>query len=112
MVISKHPLRFILTAVIACLPLFSFANTVSDSTKVKTNEVVAVSESTTIKEEVSQEAHKEPTDVKSKIKEFINHHLLDAHDFTFSANEETGEHYGFSLPIILWDNGLQVFSSS
>ena len=112
MVISKHPLRFILTAVIACLPLFSFANTVSDSTKVKTNEVVAVSETTTIKEEVSQEAHKEPTDVKSKIKEFINHHLLDAHDFTFSANEETGEHYGFSLPIILWDNGLQVFSSS
>jgi hypothetical protein len=29
----------------------------------------------------SRRAHAEPTDVKSKIKEFINHHLLDAHDF-------------------------------
>ncbi|SFA97668.1 F-type H+-transporting ATPase subunit a [Flavobacterium swingsii] len=119
MVISKHPLRFILTAVIACLPLFSFANIVSDSTKVHTEAVHVVSDSVhTMTEaehstkEASHDAHAEPTDVKSKIKEFINHHLLDAHDFTLSANEETGEHYGFSLPIILWDNGLQVFSSS
>ena len=27
-------------------------------------------------------------------------------------DDETGKHYGFSLPIILWDNGLQFFSSS
>ena len=119
MVISKHPLRFILTAVIACLPLFSFANIVSDSTKVQTEAVHLVSDSVKTKNEIvnsekeaSHNDHSEPTDVKSKIKEFINHHLLDAHDFTFSANEETGEHYGFSLPIVLWDNGLQVFSSS
>lgn len=102
MVISNKPLRFILVALVACLPLISFANPEVDTVKVKTE----------VAHEVSEEAHAVPTDVKSKIKEFINHHLLDAHDFTFSVNEETGEHYGFSLPIILWDNGLQVFSSS
>lgn len=119
MVISTRPLRFIMAAFIACLPLFSFANTVSDSTKVHTEAVHAVTdtmhattEAAHANTEASHEAHAEPTDLKSKIKAFINHHLLDAHDFTFSANEETGEHYGFSLPIILWDGGLQVFSSS
>lgn len=106
MVISNKPLRFIIATFVACLPLMSFANPEVDSAAVKTeitHEAV---------EQGHKEAHAEPTDVKSKIKAFINHHLLDAHDFTFSANEETGEHYGFSLPIILWDNGLQVFSSS
>jgi F-type H+-transporting ATPase subunit a len=106
MVISNKPLRFIIATFVACLPLMSFANPEVDSAAVKTeitHEAV---------EQGQEEAHAEPTDVKSKIKAFINHHLLDAHDFTFSANEETGEHYGFSLPIILWDNGLQVFSSS
>ncbi len=119
MVISTRPLRFIIATFIACLPLFSFANPVSDSTKVHTEAVHAVAdtthaatEATHPSTEASHEAHAEPTDLKSKIKAFINHHLLDAHDFTFSANEETGEHYGFSLPIILWDGGLQVFSSS
>lgn len=53
---------------------------------------------------------------KEEIKEFINHHLLDSHDFNFfgSTNEETGEthHYGFSLPVIIWDGGLHTFMSS
>ena len=102
MVISIKPLRFIIAALVVSLPLISFANSEQDSTKL--NSVVAL--------EVTGEAHSEPTDIKSKIKEFINHHLLDSHDFTFSANEETGEHFGFSLPIIIWDGGLQVFSSS
>ena len=102
MVISNKPLRFIVAALVACLPLVSFANPEADTAKVKTE----------VAHEAAEGAHAEPTDVKSKIKEFINHHLLDAHDFTVSANEETGEHYGFSLPIILWDNGIQVFSSA
>ena len=102
MVISNKPLRFIVAALVACLPLVSFANPEADTAKVKTE----------VAHEAAEGAHAEPTDVKSKIKEFINHHLLDAHDFTVSANEETGAHYGFSLPIILWDNGIQVFSSS
>jgi F-type H+-transporting ATPase subunit a len=106
MVFSKKPLHFIVAILIAFLPLTSFANTTVDSTNAK-SEIAS-----NAVEETSNEKHAEPTDVKSKIKEFINHHLLDAHDFTFSVNEETGEHYGFSLPIILWDNGLEVFSSS
>ncbi len=106
MVISNKPLRFILASLVACLPLISFANPTEDTAKVVTEVAHEVTENG------QGEAHAEPTDLKSKIKEFINHHLLDSHDFTISANEETGEHYGFSLPIILWDNGLQVFSSS
>jgi F-type H+-transporting ATPase subunit a len=38
--------------------------------------------------EKSQEgAHAEPTDVKSEIKAFIGHHVLDSHDFTFLSDE-------------------------
>ncbi|WP_027394418.1 F0F1 ATP synthase subunit A [Aquimarina latercula] len=50
--------------------------------------------------------------LKTEIKEFIDHHLLDSHDFTFFSDKETGKHYGFPLPVILWDGGLKVFSSS
>lgn len=102
MVISNKPLRFIIATLVACLPLMSFANPTPETANATTE--VAPS--------VTKETHTEPTDTKSKIKEFINHHLLDSHDFTFSSDEATGAHYGFSLPIILWDNGLQVFSSS
>jgi F-type H+-transporting ATPase subunit a len=39
-------------------------------------------------------AHAEPTDVKSEIKAFIGHHVLDSHDFTFLSGVEE-KHYGF-----------------
>ncbi|SFS39874.1 F0F1 ATP synthase subunit A [Lutibacter maritimus] len=54
-------------------------------------------------------------DIKTEIKEYINHHLLDSYDFTlFSYTNDAGEHkyIGAPLPVILWDGGLQVFSSS
>ena len=54
----------------------------------------------------------EEVSLKTKIKESINHHLLDTHDFIFFSDTETGKHYGFSLPVILWDEGFQMFSSS
>lgn len=54
----------------------------------------------------------EEVNLKTKIKESINHHLLDTHDFIFFSDSETGKHYGFSLPVILWDEGFQMFSSS
>ncbi len=44
--------------------------------------------------------------VKAEIKEVINHHLLDDHDFTLTHG------VSFPLPVILWDGGLQVFMSS
>ena len=53
--------------------------------------------------------------LKTEIKEYITHHLQDSHDFSlFSYTEKNGEHkyIGFPLPVILWDEGLKVFSSS
>ena len=52
---------------------------------------------------------------KQEIKEYIMHHLQDSYDFSlFSYTTDTGEHVyiGAPLPIILWDNGFKVFSSS
>ncbi len=54
-------------------------------------------------------------DIKTEIKEYIDHHLKDSHDFSiFSYTKDNGEHVyvGIPLPIILWDEGLHVFSSS
>lgn len=43
--------------------------------------------------------------------EYIKHHVKDSYDFhIFSINKKT--HIGFPLPVILYDNGLHVFSSS
>ena len=52
---------------------------------------------------------------KKEIKEYIMHHLQDSYDFSlFSYTNEAGEHvyFGAPLPIILWDKGLKIFSSS
>ena len=57
-----------------------------------------------------------PGDLKSEIKEYINHHLKDSHDFNLFSytNDDSNEHIyvGIPLPVLLWDNGLKVFSSS
>ena len=93
MVISKKPLQFILALTMALMPFVTTANPTNDSTKVEAHAAPKTAEV------AHEEGHSEPQDEKSKIKEFINHHLLDSHSFNFNANEETGEHYGFSLPI-------------
>lgn len=65
--------------------------------------------------EKKKEQDTPPQDLKTEIKAYISHHLKDSHDFSlFSYTEENGEHsyVGFPLPVILWDDGLQVFSSS
>jgi len=106
MVISKKPLHFIIAAFVACLPFLSVANPSVDSVKV-------VAESN-----VADEAHREkagPKDIKTEINEFIAHHLQDSYDFNiFGYKNDLGEqeHVGFPLPVILIDDGLQVFSSS
>tara|TARA_R110002050_G_scaffold293182_1_gene449372 strand:+ start:45221 stop:46243 length:1023 start_codon:yes stop_codon:yes gene_type:complete len=63
--------------------------------------------------ETHGEEHK--GDLRTEIKEYINHHLLDSHDFglySYVSDEGESKHIGFPLPVILWDNGLQLFSSS
>ncbi|WP_149273826.1 F0F1 ATP synthase subunit A [Pareuzebyella sediminis] len=65
--------------------------------------------------DIVQHSEAPEKDTKTEIKEYIDHHLQDSHDFTlFSSTDESGEvhHYGFPLPVILWDGGLKVFSSS
>jgi F-type H+-transporting ATPase subunit a len=42
----------------------------------------------------------------------VKHHTQDVHDFHIFSDNSTGKHYGFPLPVILWDNGLHVFLSS
>lgn len=54
----------------------------------------------------------EELSIKDQIKENINHHLLDSYYFDVSHDEEADVYYGFSLPVILIDNGLKVFMSS
>ena len=55
-------------------------------------------------------------DVKTEIKEFIAHHLLDSHDFVFTQSKQedgTTKYFGISLPVIFYDNaGLHFFMSS
>ncbi|MFL1010621.1 F0F1 ATP synthase subunit A [Flavisericum labens] len=57
----------------------------------------------------------ENADKASEVKAYIQHHLKDSYDFNlFSYTSDSGEekHFGFPLPVILWDNGLKVFLSS
>ncbi|MBC2838261.1 F0F1 ATP synthase subunit A [Robiginitalea sp. SC105] len=56
-----------------------------------------------------------PQGTKAEIKAYIEHHLQDSHDFSlYSYTNDQGEHVyvGFPLPVILWDDGLKIFSSS
>ena len=107
MVISKKPLHFIVAALVAFLPLVTVANPTIDSTAV---------EHTSVTTETKTEHHEgESKDLKTEIKEFINHHLQDSYDFhlfSYKDDAEVENHIGFPLPVILWDNGLQLFSSS
>lgn len=60
----------------------------------------------------SEEIATEKPSIKTEIKQDILHHLQDSYDFHIFSDKTTNSHYGFPLPIILWDNGLQVFMSS
>lgn len=72
---------------------------------------------TPVAEAHSTEAHAEakPLSEKEKIaeenKEFIQHHLLDAHDFTIMVDVD-GHHIGFPLPVIIYDGGFHFFMSN
>ncbi|WP_299186282.1 F0F1 ATP synthase subunit A [uncultured Aquimarina sp.] len=51
-------------------------------------------------------------DTAEEMDAYRDHHLLDSHDFTLWSDGEKGTHVGFPLPVILWDNGIKIFSSS
>ena len=58
------------------------------------------------------EGNEQEKDIKTEIKESIDHHIQDAYDFVFFTDSEKNEQYGFPLPVILIDGGFHVFSSS
>ena len=58
------------------------------------------------------ESSTEEPSMKEKIKQDIEHHLEDVHDFHLFSDEAAGKDYGFPLPVILWDDGIHVFMSS
>ncbi len=87
--------------------------------KILTLLLLAVTISANAQHDASKEAHGESShkekDIKTEIKEYIAHHLLDSYDFSlFSYTTDAGKkkYFGAPLPVILWDNGLKVFSSS
>lgn len=51
-----------------------------------------------------------PEQEREKNLEYVKHHTKDSHDFGLMTIGET--HYGFPLPVILWDGGLHMFMSS
>lgn len=112
MVFSNKTFKFIIAAFIVCLPFTGFANPVQDTLEAPAVTVTAAAHEAHNAEAESHEGHGEPTDLKSKIEAYKMHHVLDAHDFILFSDEAEGKHYGFPLPIILWDNGLHIFSSS
>lgn len=117
MVISNKPLRFLIAAFIGLLPLVNFANVTIDSIYIKTE---ATHNKVTSHHNAENTVVLDSTDAKkAETKAFINHHVLDSYDFNFFSEEtidasgkKVNKHYGFPLPVILWDNGLQVFMSS
>lgn len=114
MVISKKPVRFIIATFVGFVSSIALANNpVTDSTHVKTE--VAHEAHTVADTTHAAAAHADehaPQDPKEKVAAFIDHHLQDSHDFVFFSDEKEGTHYGFSLPVILLDGGLKIFSSS
>lgn len=112
MVISKKPLHFIIAALVAFLPLFSNANHPTDSTAVAT-ETAHATEAKAHGHEAETANLTEEEKAELERKAYVKHHLLDSHDFTFFSYGKDGEkHFGFPLPVILWDNGIHFFSSS
>lgn len=109
MLFSGKNHKFIYAILIAALPFSGFANQ-PDSLNVKVERTLENAAESTAG--VAHKSGEKAEEIKSEIREHINHHVLDAHDFTLFSDAETGTHYGFPLPVILWDNGLHVFSSS
>lgn len=108
MVFSSQKLKTSVAALFAVLPILCFANDTHDT----------VHGGEEAYKEAKLEAHGQHHETaheaspSEKINDHISHHLQDAHEFVFFSDEETDEHYGFPLPVILIDNGLKVFSSA
>jgi len=103
MVISKKPLNVIVAFALAIIPLFGLANSPVESTALLQKKELVHLEESPDKEALSQ---------KEKVNAYVLHHLQDSYDFVLFSDEKAGTHFGFSLPVILIDNGFKFFSAS
>ena len=97
--------HFILTALV----VISFtvnAQHETESHNTEHNEAVHATEDDHSSPETKTWEEMSKDERKQEVKEVKEHHLLDDHDFTITHG------ISFPLPVILWDNGLQVFMSS
>lgn len=93
MMVAQKPIKFIAVLVLFMTSVLTFANggQHEGETHEKGNKI----------------------DTPEEIKAYIAHHLKDSHDFILYTNNETGVHYGFPLPVIVWTSGgLKTFMSS
>lgn len=62
----------------------------------------------------ADQEHGGQVNTEEEIDAYIDHHLDDSHYFTFFSDGKTGEHFGFPLPVIIYDmeKGLHAFSAS
>ncbi|TVZ52703.1 F0F1 ATP synthase subunit A [Dokdonia sp. Hel_I_53] len=102
MKVALKSITFLTLFVVLSIPLSSFAKTGPTIVEV---------------EETASEGTKgDPVNTSSEVKEYIQHHLRDSHDFhLFSYFSDNGEehHVGFPLPVMLWgENGFTAFMSS
>ncbi|MCG2792329.1 MAG: F0F1 ATP synthase subunit A [Weeksellaceae bacterium] len=81
---------------------FTFVLAFAQDNNAASQHPTAVTETTELseKEKISQEN-----------KEYIDHHILDAHDFSLMVDKE-GHHIGFPLPVIIYDEGFHCFMSN
>jgi len=110
MLISRKTIQLFIATIFAVLPVVTFANADASHVAKPARSEVVNHEGTTTKEVVSEEMK-----AQEERAEFIQHHLLDSHDFhLFSYGKASGHetHIGFPLPVILWEDGLHFFMSS
>lgn len=112
--IGKLNLKVLMVAAIAILPFSGQAN--DDQHHVDAHHNTLEQHADNAQNHTGHDSHstgeKDGVNSPSEVSAYIQHHLADSHDFTFYSDEVAGKHYGFSLPIILIDNGLKIFSSS
>ena len=112
MVTLKKSLNLLAAVLFTASSVFSYAQTTTQKLENSIQEAEQSIERTL--EHVEGEEIENPAEMTQaqKVQAHIKHHLADDYSFIFFSDEETGENYGFSLPVILIDNGLKIFMSS
>jgi len=119
MVTLKKSLNLLAAVIFTASSVFSYAQsnaqTLGESvqeTEQSLGETVNAAEVANHEHEAEAEHVEGEKSQAEKVQDHITHHLADDYSFIFFSDEETGKNYGFSLPVILIDNGLKVFMSS